>query len=464
MITVTDVKGTLVRIFHGRIYPAAVGALILMGHLFAVEFYTNILICLLASVGFLTSDSLRHFILPFCAYIYQVSVKHAPGMPSYSGLNFSGVRGVTVAILFVVLGTCLVLFFVRNRTRFRRVGRPPLLLSSGVLALAFIMNGALGGEWIPESLGFGAVVALSFLAVGYLFYIGLAKESVEELLSYFIFVTAVIAWVLILETAELYISGKVIGPDGAAIKENILYGWGIWTTAGMGLAVLLPVLFLGMIRERQAVFYAVTAALSAFAVLLNLSRAALLVAVLVGVISFAVGCFFGERRRIFRISGGAIVLGALILLCIFFEQTVTLLMDYLNRGFSDNGRFALWEYGARVFREAPLFGKGFFGLHTDTFQAIDFLPQMLHNTPIQLAASMGAFGLFSYGYYRLRTLELFLLRPTLEKTMLGLSMLALLLGSLFDNFIFYIQPTFYYSVALAIVLLSEQSGDKRRGI
>jgi hypothetical protein len=35
--------------------------------------------------------------------------------------------------------------------------------------------------------------------------------------------------------------------------------------------------------------------------------------------------------------------------------------------------------------------------------------------------------------------------------MLGASMLVLLVGSLLDNFLFHIQPVFYYSIAMAIV-------------
>ena len=38
--------------------------------------------------------------------------------------------------------------------------------------------------------------------------------------------------------------------------------------------------------------------------------------------------------------------------------------------------------------------------------------------------------------------------------MMGASMLVLLLGGLLDNFVFHIQPVFYYSVAMAIVYRS----------
>ena len=147
------------------------------------------------------------------------------------------------------------------------------------------------------------------------------------------------------------------------------------------------------------------------------------------------------------VGGSATALGV----ALFFDSLRELLRDYFDRGFSDNGRLALWKYGAESFFDAPLFGKGFFGLRTDTFQAIELIPQMLHNTPVQIAASMGVFGLLAYGAYRVESLRHILRRPTVEKCMVGLSMLALLLSSLFDNFIFYIQPMFYYSVEFALV-------------
>jgi hypothetical protein len=60
------------------------------------------------------------------------------------------------------------------------------------------------------------------------------------------------------------------------------------------------------------------------------------------------------------------------------------------------------------------------------------------------------FGLLAYGCYRIATLKPFIKHPSLAKSMLGLSILIVLIGSLLDNFIFYIPHMLYYPIALAI--------------
>ena len=381
-------------------------------------------------------------------------------MPSYSDVNFSGVRGAVTMLMLGILLVSVLMFILRRRALFFSVLRLPLLIPSAIFGVALILNGVLGGEWRLESFAFGAVTAVSLIAVPYFFYIGFGGERAEELLSYFIYVTALIVWILVAQTAELYLSGRVVGAEGIPIKENVLYGWGIWTTGGMALAVLIPVLVLGAMREKAPALYAITAAMALVSSVLNLSRAALLVAVVVTAVSLIVGCTVGKRKSAFRTSCGIVGAVALVLFAALHTQVAELLRDYADRGFSDNGRFALWRYGIEKLLEAPIFGKGFFALQTDTFQAIGFLPQMLHNTLVQIAASMGLVGLGVYVYYRVRTVEIFLRRPTAEKTMLGLSMLALLLGSMLDNFLFYIQPTFYFSVAFALALRCDENSQK----
>ncbi len=447
-----DPRGVARRLLGGRAYPAVIAVLITLGHIFAVEFYTNAFICISSAFGFLLTDSARHFILPLCAYIYQISVKYAPGMPTYSDHNFSGVRGIIVVLSLGLLLSSVVAFSVRCKLfSVHKLLDAPLFIPSVMLTAAFLLNGVLGGAWRLASLGYGVAVALSWFSVFYFFLFAFEKENPAELLSYFLYVTALIAAILVAETAELYLFRGVVGPDGVANKEAVLYGWGIWATAGVGLAVLIPTLLLAAMRERRPLPYMALAIAALVSISLNLSRGALLVGALVFAVGMAIGCFCGNRRRLFRsaalIGSGVTVSGV----ALFFDRIRELLRDYFERGFSDNGRFALWKYGIESFSDAPLFGKGFFGLQTDTFQAIEIIPQMLHNTPVQIAASMGIFGFFAYAAYRIGSMRQILHRPTVEKCLLGLSMLALLLSSLFDNFIFYIQPMFYYSVAFALI-------------
>ncbi len=443
----------------GPIYPAAVCALVVLGYITALEFYFNAVILLTLSVGLLVCRSVRPLIIVLLTYIYQLSIDHCPSIPSYSDYYFTGARFVIVVLMFVLVAAAAVVFFIKNRILgAQTLRRLPLLLPSAVLGAAFLLNGAFGGAWSGASFVYGLMQLVGFFLVFYLFYLGLKNEDGGELLDYFVYISALVAAVLVIETVYVYISGGVI-VDGSAVKDNILYGWGIWNTAGQGLTVTIPVLFCGVMRSRRPWFYFSVATAALIATAMTLSRSSLIFALLGYLAGCIICCFFGERRRVFRVlvpAGAVAVLGGAVLLR---EKIFTVLSDLLERGLSDNGRYELWSYALDSFLEAPVFGKGFFGLVTDSFVTADFLPPMIHNTPLQLLAAMGAVGLLAYIYYRIETVRLFLCRPSLGKTMIGISLLTLLGQSLLDNFIFYIHPMFYYSVALAVVCRQESEND-----
>ena len=75
---------------------------------------------------------------------------------------------------------------------------------------------------------------------------------------------------------------------------------------------------------------------------------------------------------------------------------------------------------------------------------------MLHNTILQLLACSGVIGAIGYAVHRAATLMPFIKKPSLAKTMLGFSILIVLIGSLADNFVFYIPHMLYYPIALAL--------------
>ena len=70
-------------------------------------------------------------------------------------------------------------------------------------------------------------------------------------------------------------------------------------------------------------------------------------------------------------------------------------------------------------------------------------------------------GIVSYLIYRIETIFLFFGRPSLFKTMMGLSMLSLAVASLLDTFLLSFYAMIYYSalLALASVLNREERAD-----
>jgi O-antigen ligase len=162
-----------------------------------------------------------------------------------------------------------------------------------------------------------------------------------------------------------------------------------------------------------------------------------------------------------------VFVGVVAIVAVFSGVIFPALKNYFDRGVSDSGRFDLWEQAVAAFRESPIFGKGFFGLYpkdpTDLMKinSVAFLPDMAHNTVIQLFSSMGIFGFGAYLYYRVCSLKPFFKVPTLEKTMMLMAILTVLLMSLLDNFVFYIYIMFYPTILLAVAHRFRYDGERR---
>lgn len=445
-----SVASLLRSFFMGPIYPAVVCLIVFLGYILEIEYYLNILNISLAVIMLCVCKSLRPLIVVATSYLYQISVAHSPSLPASSDFLITPPRLYVTVALFVLVGLALLFFFIRNKLITRESLKSlPMLPAFFMMSFAFIMNGAFSGMWNAASLGYGLLNILGFFGIFYIFYLGFKNENAASLLKYTAYVSALIAFVLVLEVAWLYAFGKIIY-WGTIFKHRILFGWGNWNTMGQSLTVLIPVVFYGAMKNKRPWFYFIVATLTFVAALLTLSRNAMIFATLSYVVCLIIACFYGDHKKVFRVIVPVGAAGLGVAIYCFRDKLAHVFSNFISYGFSDSGRFNLYKQGFIEFLEAPIFGKGFFGIDTDVAKFVDFFPQMLHNTVVQLIASMGIVGLIAYIFYRYMTVKLVLKRPSLEKTMLAMSIFVLALQSLLDNFIFYVQPMIYYSIALAI--------------
>ena len=82
---------------------------------------------------------------------------------------------------------------------------------------------------------------------------------------------------------------------------------------------------------------------------------------------------------------------------------------------------------------------------------------MCHNTILQLLSSCGIVGLIAYLIHRTQTVISFFRKITLQRSFIALTILSILVISLFDNHIFNIFPTIIYGALTAIFEKSEKS-------
>jgi O-antigen ligase len=366
--------------------------------------------------------------------------------------------GLAVLVLLIGISVLTVLFFFLSvkgigRCAFSEI---PLIIPSTLLSLAFLMNGVGAVGYTPKNLGMGIFEIAGFFLFFYLFYFGLRRERADFLIDRFCFLSALTVLLISLEILWLYATSADVFMSGSIVKESIVFGWGIWNTAGSMLSVLIPACFLGAMRSHRRWIYLGAATLAYISAVMTLSRGALLVSTFVYFLSFAIllngkKSRYGMRYFIF----GALFVGLAAML-LFGGKILELFKDYFDRGLSDNGRFALWRAGLSDFLSSPLFGRGFFGVSAPDDFASE-LPGMLHSTPIQLLAATGLFGFISYVCYRVSTLKKVFRSPSLVKSMLALSVFAIILGSLLDNFIFYMHQMIYPSLALALICITDKS-------
>ena len=459
-------KERLRRFFMGKHYPVFVSVLVLVGYLTGTELYLNIINLALLALGLCLVDSLRPLVTVLCTFVFQISRENSPADFSIEAAEsnnyyFEGANGIIFILSFIPPLVALVVFFIKNKLITRQNLRSlPMLVPSAILSVALACGGAFSGVWNGASLLYSLSMVLIWFIVPYLFILGFKKDNSKDLIAYFVFVASLITLILIVEVFYVYLStDKLITENGRIERAYFAYGWGNCNTGAQALVNLIPVLFVGATLggNKRQVYYFAIATLALLGVVLNVSRSGLLVG---GITYFACAIFSfikSNRKKRFLLETGFVLVAVIAIVAIFNNVIFTAVRDYVDRGVSDSGRFDLWNQAFEAFKESPIFGKGFFGLYpkdpTDVLKinTVGFLPDMAHNTFFQLIGSLGLFGTLAYGFYRICSLRPFLRKPSYKKTMIGVAMLTVLGGSLFDNFVFYMLPMFNYAVLFAIL-------------
>lgn len=400
-----------------------------------------------AALAMLVCPDLLPVVPPTFAAVFCLSVRHAPMRPTYSGYLFTG-RGL---IVIVILGAIVTLAFIAHCILFgvrlpANTGKPALSPFLLPLAAVLLLNG-LGQEgYSLKNLVFGAITAFCWCGLYFVYALQLPRG--EKTKEYIFDCCFAIAWLLLFELGYVYIANGVI-ENGAVDVNKIVMGWGIHNGVGIMLALLIPLMLRMAAKRRAAPLFYLTAVALLVGIVLTTSRGSLLV----GTFSFLAGsvilCFAGENRRVNRLLFALTLALAAVALFGFHEQIFTFLPRFRTDGFNDNGRFNLWREGWHLFLGAPIFGAGFAAISFQSW-AGKLFPGYLHNTIFELLGAGGAAALAAYLAYRVRSVMLFVRKPTFDRTFMGLSIAVLLGGSLLDNHVFNIYPMFYYAVLLVL--------------
>ena len=444
------------RFFEGPLYPPIVALTVLVGSVSGTEFIFNIFnIAMMCAALTLVRSSL-YMLVPFVTFIYQISVQNTPGHPTFSDYYFTGWRVPVLIILAVFLVLSLGAFLVRMKAWEKlSKNKVPMLIPLAVLSIAFLMNGLLYSGFDAGNFAFALAQVFAYFGLFVIFSVGLSEMDTEESIGrQFAYSTAIITVLILLELVARYIDVRHLFANTHSINDlyinlkiSILLGWGVCNPVGVSAAVLIPMNFWGAMKTKHHVIYSISGCLAFLAAVISMSRNAILFGLIAFIACLVIACFFGNKKNFFRISLLVISVIAAVLTIVFFDK----ISEYLGKAISlgDNGRYGIWAEGWEQFVKSPIFGVGFWSVPSDAYPVTNFMPPFSHQTFVELLAASGIVGLCAYLFYRAKSAIPFVLRPSLLKTMLGISILVLLFESLLDNYIFYIYPMIYYNAALA---------------
>lgn len=445
----------------GWYYPAAYALLCLLSSLFGLEFLVYaVSVAVILFVCLFAKDT-KALIAPVVLIVYSTSWKHTPQPPYNSSfLNDPGVLGGIIALGAVAVAAMIFRLVVYRRNR--NFISAPTRLKGGLvfLAIAFTFNGMFYSGYVIKDLFFGALIALSYIAIYFMFYDTYRRERGETGV-YFAYVIALASAVILLQVAKLLLIGhtgtpqgdmSVFTEDGSINKDLMIAGWGMSNNVGGMLAMFMPAWLYLAYKFRNGWIFYLLAFVQMGAVAFTLSRSSLLVGgamLLVGMVVLSV--VKSPRRKFFRIFNIAAVCAAILFCLVFREKIVEIFAVIFERGFGDSQRFEIWWNGVLNFLKEPVWGVGFFEpFYVDINIENWVFPDMYHNLLIQTLACCGMVGMFAYMFHFAQVLNLLIRKPTAERLLYFAIFLMISGTSLLDNHIFHVFPALVYSLALVL--------------
>lgn len=397
------------------------------------------------------SDVLPLMPLFICSYLVP-SAANNPGRNEASA--FSGVGGIYLACLAVVIALAMIFRTVANKDRFF-TAKPKLHRGMLVLLAGYLLSG-IGSTAYPAAIGRNLLFALlqggAILIPYWLFSCGVDWKNVRK--DYFAWIGFCTGGVLMCQVLWIYLTGNVV-IDGVIQRRHIFTGWGMYNNMGLMLAMMIPYAFCLATKYRRGWIGTVAGSAYLICVVLTCSRSSILGAVLIYVACIFLMLYHARNRRHNTIALISVSVAILLALLLFHDQLLRLFSDLLRRGLDPSHRDEIFYEGWKLFWEKPIFGNSFYspGYQPWAWSTVEsfnsFFPPRWHNTIVQLLASCGMVGLGAYILHRIQTIRMFLGRKTKENTFIACSLLVLLGCGMFDCHFFNIGPVLFYSMALA---------------
>ena len=514
----------LKRVLSDKYFPLATACVTVLFYYLNLEIITIYYIALTGIFSVLLLDDLTPLLSNFLFMGIMISIEHSPSTFLVGDGNGSAylMQPAVLAQIVVLVTLYVIAVFARIALTVKsgKFKITPVFWTLAAFGFILILNGVFSSNYRLMDLVYGIFLAFCFFGIFCLVKdnVSCSKQAYTNLAFSFFAFSVVLLGVLV----GKYVSAGVI-KDGIIDRNLLAFGWGMYNNMALLMLLCVPSVMYLAGTQKYGYLYFIYSVFLAAGVILTMSRQAWVGLVVVYLISLVALLLVGKNRLVNSIITGVVAVIFLILLLtmkdkllllisgtpnakgekaailllvgalyiiaisvlnikcknkyvkygitggsiliiiivagIFYQKTYELLYKLIE---SSNGRNVLWKDAITNFKSAPLFGIGFFvNLNNDPgFAGMAIIPNMYHNTFFQMLGACGIFGLLGYVVHRIFTLISFFKDPTTERSYIGLTILCILITTLFDNHLFYILPTIIYSFLLGIMIKGQKPSVK----
>lgn len=461
---------TIKRALASKYYPFVTAAVALFCYYLGLDVVIIYFIGITSILMLLLLDDLTPLISNFLFMNVMVSPQHAPAtdaVENYNSYYFFHPAVLSFVIIIIVLMVAAIIFRIVMTIKKGNFKLTPTFFGLCAFAAVMILGGLFSKGYDPMNLVFGAVMAALFLGIFSLMKdnLKISKENYEKIAYAFVALSALV----IIELAVVYISKfNEIFSDGVISRGPLIgFGWGTYNQVGMLLLISIPAIFYLAGKNERGYLFFLYSVVVLFAAFMSMSRQAMLGSVVIYPLCLIILLIKGKNRMINAIITSVAAVCIIVLMGVFWNKLSELFSNIFNNLFSGSGRTKIWKEGIGEFVSAPFLGTGWYTDLADKFEGLgkvgfSFIPEMYHDTFVQLLASCGIMGLAAYLVHRVQTVISFCKNVTLERTFIGVCVLALLIVNLFDNHLFYLFPTMVYASLIALLIKSEKKEEPEK--
>ncbi len=447
------------RSFYASIYyPILVWLLVFLGHSTEQDLIFGGVMMLSVAFGLWINHDVKFTMMPLMCTFFIIPIgDYTTTDPDYD--RYLELQSfIPLVSLAVLVAASIIFFVIRNRKIANPIQIKGIFLSTVILCGVLCLNGIFSQSYTPRNFLFPMFMVLA-MPVAYLLFSAFLQYD-KKSIDYFMGCLVGVGLLICAELIFAYFTTVAYDAAGNIIKESVVLGWGVWTNIGCMLVFFMPACFYFAASHPHGWIAYGLGLLHYLCILLSQSRAALLVGTLSLLLCLVYLCIKGKNRKQNLIFTAILAACGVLVVVLFSDKLFSLVNNFLEKGFDDNGRYSLWSSAWDAFLRAPVFGSGFYDTCSYDGWSTFGMPQMCHNTVLQFFGSIGAVGILAYGYHRFETIKLFFKKPNATKIFLGICILGFLLFGMLDVVFFIGYTNIFYMMMLLFMQYSEKPEQK----